>query len=76
MTTARIAVTLPPEQVKEAKRAVKEGRAPSVSAYVAEALARQQRVDSLTALLEELVARHGEPSTADYDWARQALGLE
>ncbi len=69
-------MTLPPEQVKAAKRAVKEGRAPSVSEYVAEALARQERVDSLTALLEELVAEHGEPSTADYAWARRALGLE
>jgi len=76
MTTVRIAVTLPPEQVKAAKRAVKEGRAPSVSAYVADALACQQRADSLTALLEELVAEHGEPSPADYAWARQALGLE
>jgi Arc/MetJ-type ribon-helix-helix transcriptional regulator len=76
MTTAKIAVTLPPEQVKAAKRAVKEGRAPSVSAYVAEALARQQRAESLTALLDELIAQHGEPSSADYAWARQALGLE
>jgi Arc/MetJ-type ribon-helix-helix transcriptional regulator len=75
MTTVKIAVSLPPEQVKEAKRAVKEGRAHSVSAYVADALRRQQRADSLAALLEELVAEHGEPSPADYDWARHALGL-
>ncbi len=76
MTTAKIAVSLPPGLVKAAKRAVKEGRAPSMSAYVAEALARQQRVDSLASLLEELVAQHGEPSPDDYAWAKRALGLE
>jgi antitoxin ParD1/3/4 len=75
MTTVKIAVSLPPEQVEEAKRAVQEGRAPSVSAYVAEALSQRQRADTLAALLEELVAEHGEPSPADYDWAMRALGL-
>jgi antitoxin ParD1/3/4 len=75
MTTVKIAVSLPPEQVEEAKRAVQEGRAPSVSAYVAEALSQRQRGDALAALLEELVAEHGVPSPADYDWAMRALGL-
>ncbi|HEX8859769.1 MAG TPA: toxin-antitoxin system antitoxin subunit [Actinomycetes bacterium] len=76
MTTAKIAVTLPPELVEAAKRAVDAGRAPSVSAYVAQALARQERADSLAELLDELIDQHGEPSSADYAWARQALGLE
>lgn len=76
MTTAKIAVSLPPALVEAAKRAVKEGRAPSMSAYVAEALARQQRVDALAGLLEELVAQHGEPTPEDLAWAKRALGLE
>jgi Arc/MetJ-type ribon-helix-helix transcriptional regulator len=76
MTTAKIAVTLPPELVEAAKRAVDAGRAPSMSAYVAQALARQERADSLAELLDELIGQHGEPSSADYAWARHALGLE
>jgi hypothetical protein len=27
-------------------------------------------------LLDELIDQHGEPSSADYAWARHALGLE
>jgi Arc/MetJ-type ribon-helix-helix transcriptional regulator len=76
MTTAKIAVTLPPELVEAAKRAVETGRAPSVSAYVAKALARQERADSVAELLGELIEQHGEPSADDYAWARHALGLE
>lgn len=75
MTTVKIAVTLPPEQVKAAKLAVKEGRAPSVSAYVSAALAQREESDGLVALIAEMTAEVGEPSEEDYAWARQALGL-
>jgi Arc/MetJ-type ribon-helix-helix transcriptional regulator len=75
MATVRIALSLPAEVVEAATRAVEAGRAPSISAYVAQALARQERADSLAELLDELVAQHGEPSSADSAWARRALGL-
>jgi len=73
--TTKIAVSLPDELVIAARRAVEEGRAASVSAYVATALARQVREDDLTALLAEMHAEHGAPSAADYAWADQVLGI-
>jgi Arc/MetJ-type ribon-helix-helix transcriptional regulator len=73
--TRKIAVSLPDELVAAARRAVHEGRAASVSAYVATALARQVREDDLTALLAEMRAEHGSPTVEDYAWADGALGL-
>ena len=73
--TTKIAVSLPDELVAAARRAVEEGRAASVSAYVATALARQVREDDLGALLAEMRAEHGSPSAEDYAWADQVLGI-
>lgn len=63
----KIAVSLPDEQVQAAKRAVATGRVASVSAYVADALARAVREDSLAELLEEMDRELGEPSQAVRD---------
>jgi Arc/MetJ-type ribon-helix-helix transcriptional regulator len=73
--TKKIAVSLPDDLVSAARRAVDEGRAASVSAYVAMALARQVREDEVTALLADMRAEHGTPSADDYAWADQVLGL-
>src|SRR5215467_2498367 len=73
--TKKIAVSLPDELVAAARRAVEEGRAASVSAYVATALARQVREDDVTALLAEMRSEVGSPSAADYAWADEVLGL-
>lgn len=73
--TMKIAVSLPDDLVAAVKRAVAEGRAASVSAYVAGALARQVREDDLTTLLAEMRAEHGTPSSEDYAWADQMLGI-
>ena len=73
--TTKIAVSLPDELVAAAKRAVAEGRSASVSAYVAEALARQAGADDLVAMIGEMRAAHGAPSDEDYAWADQALGI-
>ena len=51
MTTAKIAVSLPTELVEQAHRAVAEGHAASVSAYVARALEEQAKLDDLATLL-------------------------
>jgi Arc/MetJ-type ribon-helix-helix transcriptional regulator len=66
---AKIAVTLPEELVAEAKRAVDTGRATSVSAYVAAALAAQHERQGLRAYVDALIAEHGKPSKDDYAWA-------
>jgi antitoxin ParD1/3/4 len=71
----KIAVSLPAELVVQARRAVAEGRATSVSAYVAEALEDRSKLDDLATLLEEMLAETGGPLTADEEEAAdRALG--
>jgi Arc/MetJ-type ribon-helix-helix transcriptional regulator len=60
----KIAVTLPEQLVVTAQEAVAQGRAASVSAYVAEAMAERAKLDDLDELLEDLLARNGGPLTA------------
>ena len=74
MTAAKIAITLPPEQLQRVRLAVKRGRAESVSAYITAALVRQDREESLAELLRDLVAKHGEPNRKEKAWARSVLG--
>ncbi len=76
MTRRKIAITLPEDQVVAARRAVAEGRSPSVSAYIAEALARRDADDELAEMVAEIYAETGPPGDADREWARRALGLE
>ncbi len=57
--TTKIAVSLPDELVEAARSAVQDGRAPSVSAYVADAMADKVRRSSLGELLDELDRLHG-----------------
>jgi Arc/MetJ-type ribon-helix-helix transcriptional regulator len=73
--TRKIGVSLPDEQMAAARRAVESGRATSVSAYIAEAIAHREQVDSLARLLDDLDRELGEPSAAAYAWADKALGL-
>jgi Arc/MetJ-type ribon-helix-helix transcriptional regulator len=73
MTAAKIAITLPPEQLKRVKAAVRRGRAESVSAYIAGALARQEREESLADVLRDMVKVYGEPTREEKTWARRAL---
>jgi Arc/MetJ-type ribon-helix-helix transcriptional regulator len=65
MTKAKIAVSLPPELVDQARAAVATGRAASVSSYVASALEEKARLDDLASLLEDMLAETGGPLTAD-----------
>jgi Arc/MetJ-type ribon-helix-helix transcriptional regulator len=60
---SKIAVSLPPHLVKAAKTAVRSGRAPNVSAYVADALAEKVMLDDLDSLLETMLAESGGPMT-------------
>lgn len=75
--TRKIAVSLPDHLVEEARAAVAGGRAASVSAYVAEALAEKSRRRTLSEVLDEMDAELGAPdSTATSRAARilDALG--
>ncbi len=75
MTKAKIAVSLPAELVAQANKAVSDGRAASVSAYVANALEEQAKLDDLASLLDEMLAETGGPLTAsERKAADRALG--
>ena len=68
-------MTLPQELVVAARSAVREGRAASVSAYVAEAMAQRAAADDLDAMLTEMLANTGGPMTdGEREWADQQLG--
>ena len=75
MTTTKITVSLPPGLVEQANQAVVDGRASSVSAYVARALDEQAKLDDLASLLEDMLAETGGPLTAaERKAADRALG--
>lgn len=73
MTAAKIAITLAPEHLARAKAAVRKGRASSVSGYIARALERQARDESLEELVRDLLAEHGEPSAKAKAWAKRVV---
>ena len=73
MTAAKIAITLPREQLAKVQRAVRAGEASSVSGYIAGALAEKAQRESLLALVADLKAVHGTPSKAEVQWAKRAL---
>ena len=72
--TTKIAVSLPDHLVVSARAAVADGRAESMSAYVADALAHQSRRERLADVLKDLDDEFGEPSAEDLMWADRALG--
>jgi Arc/MetJ-type ribon-helix-helix transcriptional regulator len=74
--TTKLAVSLPDDLVEQARRAVREGRAASVSAYIADAMAQSARTRSITRLVADMWAEDGRPGVEDYAWARRALGIE
>jgi hypothetical protein len=73
MTTSKLAISLPSEQLARVRREVRAGRANSVSGYIAQVLAKQEKQESLRALLRDLIEQHGEPSAKDKKWAERAL---
>ena len=73
MTAAKIAITLPLEQLAKVHRAVRAGEASSVSGYIAGALAEKAQRESLRVLVEDLKAEHGTPTKAEVLWAKRAL---
>jgi hypothetical protein len=77
MTTyEKIAVSLPSKAAESARRAVRQGKAKSVSAYVASAIEHKAKLDDLAALLDEMLAESGGPLTAaEKRAADRALGI-
>jgi hypothetical protein len=73
MTRSKIAISLPTDQLVKVRREVRAGRADSVSGYIAQVLAENERRQSLRALLRDLIDEHGEPAAEDFKWAERAL---
>src|SRR5450756_2727953 len=67
--TAKLAISLPSEQVAAARQAVSEGRSASVSAYISQALAQREREETLADVLADLTRELGPPSAEAYAWA-------
>lgn len=63
MSKSKIAVTLPPELIARARRAVRRKRAESVSAYVAAALEEKAKLDDLDDMLVSMLRESGGPLT-------------
>ena len=76
MNTEKIAISLPGALVEQARKAVRKGRAQSVSAYVAAALEEKSKLDELEELLREMLAESGGPLSArEREAADAALGV-
>lgn len=72
----KIAVSLPSQAADSARRAVRRGRASSVSAYIAAAIEEKAKLDDLATLLDEMLAASGGPLTAtERHAADRALGV-
>jgi hypothetical protein len=74
MATEKVTVALAPNVVRRAKRAVREGRAKSLSALVNTLLDEQLRRDELEELFAQWDAERGPPSPEDEAWADRVLG--
>ena len=76
MTVHKIAVSLPSELVSSARRAVRQRRAPSVSAYITSALAEKAKLERLDDLLREMLEETGgELTPSEIRTADRALGI-
>jgi antitoxin ParD1/3/4 len=70
----KIAISLPLRAAERVRRAVREGRAPSASAYIAAALEARYSREETIAMLHEMLEESGGPPTAEEGrWVTRAL---
>ena len=80
-SVAKITISLPREQVEQAREAVAKGEAASVSGYISAALATVNALlatdeqDTLTAFAADLIAEDGVPSAEAYAWADRVMAM-
>jgi hypothetical protein len=75
MQRARVTVTVRQEVLESAEADVAAGRAPSLSAWVDQAMEEKARHDDLVALLQEMRTENGPATDEEDEWARSVLGL-
>jgi Arc/MetJ-type ribon-helix-helix transcriptional regulator len=73
MNSAKVALSVPAEVLRLAKKEVAAGRAKSLSSFVSEAIDEKLRRDELSAILDALDAEHGKPTKAATAWAKRVL---
>jgi Arc/MetJ-type ribon-helix-helix transcriptional regulator len=73
MTTAKVALSIPADVLRQAKKEVATGRAKSLSSFVSEALDEKLRRTELSTILDAMDAEHGNPSKGDGAWAKRVL---
>ena len=73
MNASKVALSMPAELLRQAKKEVSSGRAKSLSAFVAEALDEKLRRDELASILDAMDAEYGKPSKKATAWAKRVL---
>jgi hypothetical protein len=73
MPTTKVAVSIASDALSRARKAVKDGRAKSLSAFVSDAVDEKVARDQLREILDEMNERLGKPSKADRAWAKRVL---
>jgi hypothetical protein len=74
MTAKKIAITVPERTLAGARRAVKSGKAQSLSAYISRAIEQKTMSDDLDSLLDVMLREAGGPLTAkEKAWAKAAF---
>jgi hypothetical protein len=72
----KFAVSMPSRVAEGARRAVRKGKAESLSAYVAKAVEAKLAEDDLASLIEEMLVETGGPMTAaERREAERTLGI-
>ena len=73
MNSAKVALSMPAEVLRLAKKEVAAGRAKSLSSFVSEAVDEKLRREELSAILDAMDEEHGEPTKAATAWAKRVL---
>jgi len=73
MTTAKVAVTIPADILRLAKKEIGAGRAKSLSAYISQAVDEKLQRDLLFEVLDAMDREQGRPNRSAQVWARKVL---
>jgi Arc/MetJ-type ribon-helix-helix transcriptional regulator len=72
----KIAISLPSRAAEHVRRAVRNGEAKSVSAYITDAIEEKAKTESLAEMLDKMLEESGGPmTTAEARWADRKLGV-
>ena len=73
MAAAKIALSVPVEVLRLAKKEVRAGHAKSLSAFVSEAIDEKLRRAELTEILDKMDTQYGQPNQKAKVWAKRVL---